>query len=322
MYRIYSVLILAICVSLISCNKDDDPIPDNSGNSNNGNNSNNNYSPPVAVNDSLSLIENTNASVNVLANDTGTNTTVSSTTSPSNGTIVESNGTITYTPNTNYIGSDQFTYTIIDDSSNTSVGTVNVTVTDDASNNNTNTAPVANNDSETTNMNSATTINVTSNDTDADSDALTVTNVTSASNGTVVNNNDGTITYTPDATFIGTETLTYTISDGTETATATVTITVGNAAQTATYNLLSPYFAIEMTLWDGLFTNKFTVNADGTFSQIGTGPLGLSNYNGSYTINTSGDIVFESSLTKTVTTYSNIGYDGYSFDSLFNYVVL
>ena len=57
-------------------------------------------------------------------------------------------------------------------------------------------------------------IDVLANDTDVDGDTLTVTAVTAAGNGTVTLDRRGTVTYTPDADFIGTDSFTYTVSDG------------------------------------------------------------------------------------------------------------
>ncbi|MFC1759440.1 Ig-like domain-containing protein, partial [Planctomycetota bacterium] len=92
---------------------------------------------------------------------------------------------------------------------------------------NPNTSPVAVNDSAATNENSAVTINVLNNDRDADGDTLSVTSASNPSNGSTRVNNNGTITYTPDANFSGTDSFTYTISDGNggvDTATATITV--------------------------------------------------------------------------------------------------
>ena len=52
------------------------------------------------------------------------------------------------------------------------------------------------------------------NDSDADSDPLAVTSSTQPTSGTLVNNGDGTLTYTPVANFEGADSFTYTISDG------------------------------------------------------------------------------------------------------------
>lgn len=71
--------------------------------------------------------------------------------------------------------------------------------------------PTAVNDTASTVEQTAVRINVLANDTDPDGDTLTVTGVGTAANGTVVNNGDGTVTYTPRAGFIGADTFTYTI---------------------------------------------------------------------------------------------------------------
>ncbi|MEZ4709299.1 MAG: cadherin-like domain-containing protein [Caldilineaceae bacterium] len=61
---------------------------------------------------------------------------------------------------------------------------------------------------------------------------MTVASVTQPANGAVVSNGSD-VTYTPDASFSGSDSFTYTVSDGNGgTATATVTVTV-NAVTTA-----------------------------------------------------------------------------------------
>lgn len=91
-----------------------------------------------------------------------------------------------------------------------------------------NNGPVANDDSVTTTEQAEVVINVLANDSDPDGDELTVTSIDSGpANGTAVINADGSISYTPNAGFIGTDTFDYTITDSNgDTATATVTITV------------------------------------------------------------------------------------------------
>jgi hypothetical protein len=102
-----------------------------------------------------------------------------------------------------------------------------------------NSPPLAITETITTSEDKAVTFDPRTNDTDANSDALTIT----AINGTVINANkpvtvdgvgtfalnaDGTLTFTPVANFNGTPTFTYTISDGrggTATVTDTLTIT-------------------------------------------------------------------------------------------------
>jgi outer membrane protein OmpA-like peptidoglycan-associated protein len=91
----------------------------------------------------------------------------------------------------------------------------------------TNHGPVAQDDSATVERDSsANAIAVLANDSDPDGDALTVTTVSSPTHGTAIPSASG-VDYTPAAGYLGSDSFTYTISDGHGgTATATVHITV------------------------------------------------------------------------------------------------
>ena len=82
----------------------------------------------------------------------------------------------------------------------------------------------------TTNVNDAVVISVLPNDSDPDGDAISVVSATALSDpaaGTLVNNGDGTFTFTPDPAYDGTQvTFDYTITDGALQDTATVTISI------------------------------------------------------------------------------------------------
>ena len=176
--------------------------------------------PPVANVDEITTNKNTDVNINVTSNDTdadGDSLTVSSS-SATNGTIViQNDGTLLYTPTTDYVGSDTISYTISDGRGGSANSTVTVTI---------NTPPVANVDEILINKNIATLINIISNDTDADGDTLTVYSA-SATNGTVVIQNDETILYTPTTDYVGTDTISYTINDGRGgSANSTVTVTI------------------------------------------------------------------------------------------------
>ena len=67
-------------------------------------------------------------------------------------------------------------------------------------------------DSATTNEDTAVTTIVLANDTFEGTPVMT--GVTQGAHGTVVNNNDGTVTYTPNADFNGTDSYTYTVTSG------------------------------------------------------------------------------------------------------------
>ena len=184
---------------------------------------------PTAVNDTSSTAEDTAIDIAVLSNDTdadGDTLSVTQVTSPTNGTavILQGNTTsVTYTPNDDFNGTDSFDYTV-SDGTDTDTGTVNVTITS------VNDPPVAVEDNVTTPEDAAIDINVVSNDTDVDGDALSVTQVTTASNGvaTIMAGSTTTVTYTPNTDFVGTDSFTYTVSDGTDTDTGTATINIGD----------------------------------------------------------------------------------------------
>jgi gliding motility-associated-like protein len=113
------------------------------------------------------------------------------------------------------------TYNIFDADGDSDSGTVTFTVGA------VNDAPVANDDEAETLEGAPVTIAVLDNDSDVDGDGLVVISTSSPENGSVVINDDGTITYTPNENFDGTDTFTYTVSDGNGgTATATVTVSV------------------------------------------------------------------------------------------------
>ena len=150
-------------------------------------------------------------------------TSIIVTSGPSNGgVVVNPDGTVDYTHNGSETISDIFTYTIKDLSGAVSnEATVNITVTP------VNDDPVAADDSANTLVDTPIDIPVLDNDNDVDGGPLTVTAVTDPANGSVIINPDGTIEYTPDLGFFGTDTFIYAIFDGAggnDTATVTVTV--------------------------------------------------------------------------------------------------
>ncbi|MGB5050118.1 MAG: Ig-like domain-containing protein, partial [Caldilineaceae bacterium] len=86
-------------------------------------------------------------------------------------------------------------------------------------------APNAVDDTAVTSVNTPVNINVLANDTDPNGDTLSVSAVGFASNGTAAVSS-AQIVYTPTTDFIGTDTFTYTVSDGGLSDNATVTVTV------------------------------------------------------------------------------------------------
>ena len=91
-----------------------------------------------------------------------------------------------------------------------------------------NARPVAVADTAATDEDTAVTIRVLANDTDAEGDPLTVSSVSDPAHGTAAVDPDAqTVTYTPDSNYNGRDTLTYAVSDGRgDTVTGTVTVWV------------------------------------------------------------------------------------------------
>lgn len=88
-------------------------------------------SPPVANDDTASTPANTAVTISVLGNDSdpdGDGLTVTSVGTPTNGTATTNGTTVTYTPKTDYSGTDTFTYTISDGKGGTDSANITVTV--------------------------------------------------------------------------------------------------------------------------------------------------------------------------------------------------
>ena len=189
--------------------------------------------PPVAQDDTASTLEGNAVQIAVLDNDSdpdGDPLTVATITQPSNGSVsINPDGTLTYTPDEGFFGTDSFTYRASDGELLSDPAMVLVTVKQAEPFNN---PPVANDDTATTTQGLAVQIGVLENDSDPDGDLLTVGTVTQPSNGSVSINHDGTITYTPEAGFFGSDSFTYRASDGELLSDpATVLVTVEKAEE-------------------------------------------------------------------------------------------
>ena len=262
---------------------------------------------PVAADDSLGTNEDTPLIITVagdiLVNDSDVDGHVLSVTafdgtSTNGGTVVDNgDGTWTYTPALNFNGLDSFGYTVGDGQTPELTDTATVSITVGAVND----APVAADDSLGTNEDTPLIITVAGdilvNDSDVDGHVLSVTafDGTSTNGGTVVDNGDGTWTYTPALNFNGLDSFGYTVGDGQTpelTDTATVSITVGavNDAPVAADDSLgtnedTPLIitvagdilvndsdvdghVLSVTAFDGTSTNGGTVvdNGDGTWT--------------------------------------------------------
>jgi hypothetical protein len=192
--------------------------------------------PPTATDDTATVAEDSAATpIAVLGNDSiapdaGETLSITAVTPGSQGGVVTITGGgtgLTYGPAVDFFGTETFTYTIADGRGGSDTATVTMTVTS------VNDDPTAADDTAAVDRNAgATTISVLANDSTAPEtgETLAIAAVTQGSHGGVVTITGGgtTISYTPPAGFVGTETFTYTVDDGhggTDVATVTVTIT-------------------------------------------------------------------------------------------------
>jgi len=233
----------------------------------------------TAANDSTTVNEDSSqTAISVLANDTiqvpGTTLTLVSVQSPTaqGGTVTISGATARYTPASNFSGTDTFTYVVRDQNSNQQTATVTVTVTG------VNDPPVAQNDSFTVVSGSTENVlNVLANDSSLPDtgETLRVTQVGASSRGAtiVIGSNGANVRYTPPASFVGTDTFTYTLSDGSLTSTGTVTVTVGPANNPPTavndsFTILEDAVAADFNV----LANDSNSDADETFALFSVAP--------------------------------------------------
>ncbi|MCR9786852.1 tandem-95 repeat protein, partial [Vibrio parahaemolyticus] len=181
---------------------------------------------PVAdiVADKATVVEDTPTIIKVLGNDTfeGDDQVVSLDTNngPANGTVsVNPDGSVTYTPNDNYHGTDSFTYIVTSGGVSEST-TVSVDVTP------VNDAPVAKDDIATTQEDTVVTIDVLPNDSDVDGDKLSIESASVPKEQGTVEVVNGKLVFTPAENFNGDAEITYTVTDGQLTDEAKVTVTV------------------------------------------------------------------------------------------------
>jgi PKD repeat protein/type 1 glutamine amidotransferase len=189
--------------------------------------------------------------------------------------------------------------------------------------------PVADDDTATTSAGSAVNIDVLAGDTDPDSDILTVESVTPPGDGTATINANGTVRYTPDAGFVGTDTFDYTVTDGNGGSdTGTVTVTVTEACDLETPDDTFEGSSLDTCRWNAIVADDATKRrvADGrlvlttTPGEIYQGGTGKSNLVMQSADHAGEDWVIEThaDVTKLDGGYSQAGLMAYGDDA--NYV--
>ncbi len=255
--------------------------------------------------DSADVIEDTPTIINVLGNDTFESTdkvvSLDAENGPKNGTVIVNNdGTVTYTPDDNYVGKDTFTYVVTSGGvSESTTVEVNVTPVNDA--------PVAKDDIATTQEDTAVTIDVLTNDTDVDGDTLSIQSASVPSDQGTVEIVDGKLVFTPAENFNGDAEITYTVTDGALTDQATVKVTVNalNDTPEVESNIADQTLAEDFTPYtidlNTAFSDVDNVDGELTFSVSGNSNVNVSIENGIATISPTADWNGSEILTFTAT---------------------
>ena len=166
---------------------------------------------PVAIDDNATTNEDTNVTIDILANDEDSDGEIDTNSiklikAPTHGVAKIVNAKVVYTPSLNYSGEDSFTYTVKDNEGALSnVAEVKITI------NPTNDAPVAYDENLTTKEDNNLTIILKGSD--EDNDTLKYTIATKPKHGTLSVEAPN-ITYTPNANFNGKDKFTFKVNDG------------------------------------------------------------------------------------------------------------
>ncbi|MBV2134750.1 tandem-95 repeat protein, partial [Pseudomonas sp. MAP12] len=268
---------------------------------------------PVAVDDAVTVTEDVpfTSSIELDANDSDLDgdslSVVAGTfTTAQGGTLVlAADGSYSYTPAANFHGTDSVDYTVTDGSLS-DIGTLTITVTP------VNDAPVAVDDAVTVteDVPFSSVIQLDANDSDLDGDSLSVIagTFTTAQGGTLVLAADGSYTYTPAANFHGTDSVDYTVTDGSLSDVGTLTLTVSpvNDAPVAVDDAVTVTEDVPFSSVIQLDANDSDLDGDslsvvaGTFTTVKGGTLVLA-ADGSYTYTPAANFHGTDSVDYTVT---------------------
>ena len=173
---------------------------------------------PTANSQSLSTAEDTPVDITLTGDDVDNDTLTFDVSGPSDGTLSGVAPYLTYTPNLNFNGPDEFTFMVSDGQETSSPATVSINVLNE------NDAPTAADIAVDVVEDMQTDIALDG--MDPDDDSLSYTILDDALYGTIVLTGDN-ASYTPDANFDGTDSFTYKANDGlADSNVATVLITI------------------------------------------------------------------------------------------------
>ncbi|PIF04622.1 MAG: hypothetical protein CSA86_01185, partial [Arcobacter sp.] len=158
---------------------------------------------PIASSQTVVVNENKAKAINLDGSDADDDPlTYTIVANPTHGTLNGTAPNLTYTPNTDYIGSDSFTFKVNDGKLDSNIATVTITVNEDGVVV-VNTKPVANNQTVSVDENTPKAIILSGSD--ADGDSLTYSIVTNPTHGTLSGTAPNLI-YTPNTNYSGNDT--------------------------------------------------------------------------------------------------------------------
>lgn len=216
---------------------------------------------PVANADGYELVEDGVLNVllanSVLTSDQdpdGTPLTAKLVTPPTHGTLVfNSNGTFSYQPDADFVGTDTFTYQATDGGLGADA-VVTLTVVPAVE------APIARDDEATTTPGNAITVEPLANDRDADGDPLFFRILSEPRHGTLaVDGDTGVVTYTPNADFFGEDTALYEVTD----------LKGNTAIATVRFFVLAPASNVTLVQVGNKLTITGDANANGVRLELG-----------------------------------------------------
>ncbi len=222
--------------------------------------------------------------------------------------LLNQDGSFSYSPSQGYVGQDTFQYEASDGLLASNVATVTITISevDDP--------PTAIDDQYSMDQDTVLSVpapGVLDNDTDPENGPLTAILAGDVSSGTLVLNDDGSFTYTPDAGYYGIDSFTYTANDGTSNSNeATVTITVNQVIDYDAYVVQDPTVTYGVLTGGIEGTNEA---GDGLVQEIAEAPngtAGMASLQAEYLLNTP---AAPGEVTE-LTLYLNAAWTGYDAD--------
>lgn len=223
-----------------------------------------NNTSPIASDDFFSISEDLDSMVSapgVLENDSDLESdplTAIKVSDPAHGSLTLNNdGSFTYSPDTNYVGLDSFTYKANDGQADSNVAVVTITITP------VNDQPKANPQEITVAEDNSVEFVLTASD--VDNEELIFSVVTQPTHG-ILTGTPPHLTYKPDENFFGLDSFTFKVNDGqldSEVATVSITVTAVNDAPIATNDTyMMDEDAVLNILAPGVLSNDQDVEGD------------------------------------------------------------